>query len=240
MNNKNILAILAMIFMVALLVVLPSSTSATRKRVRSTRFPTKRPTSAPTDAKVNPGQEDEDDYEDYYNDNDEGNNNTSTTDHNGTTSEYELTTTAPSSSSGEGETNHLPNNTEAEVRSEFNIEFLYVDVKDYQKQAFEQARKRWTSIILGDLPSQITLVPGTWCGFRIPSRRTVDDLLIGVRMVKIDGVGRVLGRAGPVSLITLQKYICKTTEDRCIDVLTNSFENLCSVDWMILVYQDLE
>jgi hypothetical protein len=57
-----------------------------------------------------------------------------------------------------------------------------------QRTAFTKAADRWTKIIVGDLPS--VLVDG----------EVVDDVLILAQGVPIDGVGKILGQAGPTHL----------------------------------------
>jgi hypothetical protein len=57
-----------------------------------------------------------------------------------------------------------------------------------QKNAFKTAAKRWTKVIVGDLPS--VLVGG----------EVIDDLLIEAQGVAIDGPGGILGQAGPTNL----------------------------------------
>jgi hypothetical protein len=57
-----------------------------------------------------------------------------------------------------------------------------------QRNIFDQAAQRWSQVIVGDLPN------ATYAG------RTVDDLLIDARGASIDGVGGVLGQAGPDAL----------------------------------------
>jgi len=67
----------------------------------------------------------------------------------------------------------------------FNIEFAFSGLSSAQQAIFEQAALKWESIIVGDLPN------ATYNGV------VVDDLLIGASSVAIDGVGGVLGQAGP-------------------------------------------
>ncbi|MHB1328891.1 MAG: Ig-like domain-containing protein [Gemmatimonadales bacterium] len=67
-----------------------------------------------------------------------------------------------------------------------------------QREAFERAAARWSTILLGDLES----VPFTLeddmssCGAQ-PLDETVDDLLIFARIQRIDGPGGILGQARP-------------------------------------------
>jgi len=73
--------------------------------------------------------------------------------------------------------------------SPFTIEVRFLGgLTQKQKNAFKKAADRWTKIIVGDLPS--VMVDG----------EVVDDLLILAQGVEIDGVGSVLGQAGPTRL----------------------------------------
>lgn len=65
-----------------------------------------------------------------------------------------------------------------------DIEFLG-GLSESQKTLFKDAAKRWSKIITGDVPS--VTVDG----------KTIDDILIRAKGEKIDGPGKVLGRAGP-------------------------------------------
>lgn len=61
-----------------------------------------------------------------------------------------------------------------------------------------QAAARWSAAIGGDLPDVPTEMAADACFAGQPaSRETVDDVLIMVRVVDIDGAGSVLARAGP-------------------------------------------
>lgn len=62
------------------------------------------------------------------------------------------------------------------------------NLTEKQKSAFKAAASRWTKIIVGDLPPAI--VDG----------ETIDDLLIMVQGVDIDGRGKIIGQAGPTRL----------------------------------------
>ncbi len=84
--------------------------------------------------------------------------------------------------------------------SPFTIELRFLTpVTPNQMQAFEDARARWQSLIVGDVPNvaNLTSDAGT-CGANSPKlQRTVDDVLILVTLQPIDGVGSVLGGAAP-------------------------------------------
>lgn len=84
--------------------------------------------------------------------------------------------------------------------SAYNPTFQFLTtVSPAQLAAFDSAARRWSSVIVGDLPDITVNVPsGTFCGSTYPAvDQTIDDLLIFVSIVPIDGVGGVLGSAGP-------------------------------------------
>lgn len=73
-----------------------------------------------------------------------------------------------------------------EVQPGFTIDIEFMGgLTESQKALFREAARRWSRVIVGDLP------PETIDG------REVDDILIQASGVGIDGVGSVLGRAGP-------------------------------------------
>jgi hypothetical protein len=67
----------------------------------------------------------------------------------------------------------------------FQITFSTSGLTTSQRDIFLRAADRWEQVIIGDLPN------ATYAG------RVVDDLLIDVRVSSIDGVGGILGQAGP-------------------------------------------
>lgn len=73
----------------------------------------------------------------------------------------------------------------------FQIQVVFPDdsLTASQKAIFADAAARWQSVILGDTPDLTFLYHGTTI--------TVDDLRITATAPFIDGVGAVLGRAGP-------------------------------------------
>lgn len=94
-------------------------------------------------------------------------------------------------------------------RGRYNISLKYlVPVTDRQREVFEAAAARWEEIIIKDESSipQAQVINDTLRG-AIPSSFTgfpplnlngpIDDLVIEVALVPIDGPGSVLGSAGP-------------------------------------------
>jgi hypothetical protein len=74
----------------------------------------------------------------------------------------------------------------AETESPFHIEVRFRGgLTTSQRQVFKDAANRWTKLIVGDLPDVIV------------SGQTIDDVRIDAQGVAIDGVGGVLGQAGP-------------------------------------------
>ena len=78
-------------------------------------------------------------------------------------------------------------NTKVESRFKIDVRFLG-GLSPAQQAAFANAANRWAEIIIGDLPSAI--VDGV----------TIDDILIEAQGVPIDGIGNILGQAGPTHI----------------------------------------
>jgi Leishmanolysin len=75
------------------------------------------------------------------------------------------------------------------IESAYKIEVRFLGgLTTAQKNAFKKAADRWSRVIVGDLPS--VMVGG----------EVIDDLLIEAQGVDIDGVGKILGQAGPTNL----------------------------------------
>jgi hypothetical protein len=74
------------------------------------------------------------------------------------------------------------------------LQFLVTPTTE-QAAAFERARQRLESVIVGDLPD-VTLDGASSCAGVAP-QGTVDDLLVVVDLRPIDGPGKILGSAGP-------------------------------------------
>jgi hypothetical protein len=63
---------------------------------------------------------------------------------------------------------------------------------------FADAEHRWESVITGDLPNSQFNGETSSCSITHPAmNEVVDDLVVWVKIVPIDGVGNVLGSAGP-------------------------------------------
>ena len=83
-------------------------------------------------------------------------------------------------------------------RGRFNITLKYiVPVTERQEEVFEQAAARWERIIIKDVPSFTGTIPSAFTGFPPAVDGTVDDMVIEVALVPIDGPGMILGSAGP-------------------------------------------
>ena len=81
------------------------------------------------------------------------------------------------------------NASAAAIQSAYKIEVRFLGgLNTAQKNAFKTAAKRWSKVIVGDLPS--VMVNG----------ELIDDLLIMAQGVPIDGPGKILGQAGPTHL----------------------------------------
>jgi hypothetical protein len=83
----------------------------------------------------------------------------------------------------------------------FNISLRFTNgATTAQRAFFEIAAARWQGIITGDVPDTEGAIPAFSCGrgFATPTfSGGVDDVLIDVVLVPIDGPGAVLGAAGP-------------------------------------------
>lgn len=76
------------------------------------------------------------------------------------------------------------------IPTRFDIEVRFLGgLTATQQDVFMGAAARWSRVIVGDLPP-----------VRMPSGEIIDDIVINARGAFIDGVGRVLGRAGPTGL----------------------------------------
>jgi len=81
------------------------------------------------------------------------------------------------------------NASAAAIKSAYKIEVRFLGgLTPTQKNAFKTAAKRWSRVIVGDVPSVSV------------SGEVIDDLLITAQGVAIDGPGKILGQAGPTHL----------------------------------------
>jgi hypothetical protein len=92
--------------------------------------------------------------------------------------------------------------TATAVSSSFNIEVLYVGSPSAAEQAaVDAAVARWRTIVQGDIPDiEVTLAAATCTSSQPAINQVVDDVLIVVDFSNIDGLGGVLGSAGPCAL----------------------------------------
>ena len=83
--------------------------------------------------------------------------------------------------------------------SAFNIGLRYLSTATTAQQlAFTNARLRWESVVSADLADVPLASSAEDCGPGSPAvNQTIDDVLILVRLVAIDGPGNILGGAGP-------------------------------------------
>ena len=79
----------------------------------------------------------------------------------------------------------------------FQIEVRFQGTQPTQAQqnAFNNAAARWGELILGDLADVLIQQPANSCAPEF--NETIDDLVIVAELVDIDGLGGVLGSAGP-------------------------------------------
>ena len=81
----------------------------------------------------------------------------------------------------------------------FNIGIRFLSpATPTQQQAFTDARLRWESAVTDDIPDGFLDAPAGTCGSSSPQvTQNIDDVVILVTLVPIDGQGGVLGGAGP-------------------------------------------
>jgi hypothetical protein len=86
----------------------------------------------------------------------------------------------------------------------FDITVRYVSTTTTrQRQAVEAAVLRWRTVIQDDVSSVPLSSPAGTCFSRQPAlNETVDDLLLLIDFVTMDGVGKTLGEAGPCYIRT--------------------------------------
>jgi hypothetical protein len=79
--------------------------------------------------------------------------------------------------------------TAAKAKAPFTITVVFLGgLNTAQKNAFKKAAKRWSKVIVGDLPKVVI------------AGQVIDDVLIEASGVPIDGPGGILGQAGPTHL----------------------------------------
>lgn len=85
------------------------------------------------------------------------------------------------------------------TRSNFDITFRFLGTPTAEQQSLvRQAGARWELAITGDLPEVNASIPAGQCLAASPAvSRTVDDILIDIEVVAIDGPGGIIGQAGP-------------------------------------------
>lgn len=88
----------------------------------------------------------------------------------------------------------------------YNLTLRFIsDVTPEQLAAFEAARDRWEEVITGEL-SDINITPAQElcpASYGTPAvSGVIDDVVIFVKLVPIDGPGKVLGSAGPCAIRT--------------------------------------
>ena len=88
--------------------------------------------------------------------------------------------------------------TVSAAASQYKIDVLFIDssLTASQQAIFTSAANRWSEIITGDVPD--VFVPGSF--FTDGVGRTVDDIAIEASAPAIDGVGGILGQAGPTGI----------------------------------------
>lgn len=102
------------------------------------------------------------------------------------------------------------NNAAGNDRGRFNISLKYIfPPTPRQEQVFNDAAARWERIIIGDVPSFTGTLPSAFLGFPPAVDGTIDDIVIEVALVPLDGPGNVLGQAGP-NFVRLDDFLTIT------------------------------
>jgi hypothetical protein len=95
-----------------------------------------------------------------------------------------------------------PSGSEAPSNAEgFTIELVFEDessIAPAVRAAFEAARLRWETVIVGDLPDVYLSQSATCDGHALPA--TVDDVILFVTVSELDGPDGLLGAAGPCAI----------------------------------------
>ncbi len=124
----------------------------------------------------------------------------------------------------------------------FTIDVRFVGPTDERAVAvIGRAAARWTAAISGDLPSAILTMPAGSCHEgQLATTEVIDDVLILVRVVDIDGPGKVLARAGPcfiraesglplVGVIELDRADLGLNQQIILDVVTHEMGHVLGI-----------
>lgn len=87
--------------------------------------------------------------------------------------------------------------------SQFSVQLRFVDdsLNQRQRDRFAEAATEWTYVIVGDLLDTFLFLNGGQCLPQIPTvNQVIDDVLVDVIALPIDGPGGILGLAGPCAL----------------------------------------
>ena len=128
----------------------------------------------------------------------------------------------------------------------YRIDTRFVGTADSRATAvIGQAVARWQAAISGDLPNVSADIPANACGVQgLPaSHETIDDMLIYVRVTDIDGVGKVLARAGPcyvrsggglpvIGVIELDQADLGRNPQTVLDVVTHEMGHVLGIGTM--------
>ncbi len=124
----------------------------------------------------------------------------------------------------------------------FTIDVRFVGQADERAVAvIGRAAARWTAAIGADLPDAIVSMPAGSCyDGQLATTEVIDDLLIFVRVVDIDGYGGVLARAGPcfirgesglplVGVIELDRADLGRDQQIILDVVTHEMGHVLGI-----------
>jgi hypothetical protein len=84
----------------------------------------------------------------------------------------------------------------------YHIDVRFLTTMSASQQAtFTNAANRWEELIFGDVPDLAVSLPAGSCGSGSPAlNETIDDVVIFASIDSIDGLGKILGQAGPCAV----------------------------------------
>ncbi len=84
---------------------------------------------------------------------------------------------------------------------QIQLRFPQGQITPAQQGILQQAAQRWSQLIIGDVEDVSLTLPQGACLAGVPGiSQRIDDLVIDVALVELDGLGGVLARAGPCVL----------------------------------------
>ena len=128
-------------------------------------------------------------------------------------------------------TTPLPTSRAPTTGPGFTIDFIFASPPSLElARAFRLAMLKWTRILTQPLDTRAEIPPGRYCGVGFDTLVGVENLLIFVNISYIDGLGGVLGSAGPclVDGSNMPRFGTMRFDSADVDVLmkSNSFNSI--------------